>query len=125
MKTFLFDNPEDKEKVGFLFKEDKAGRTIIFSPKDKKLFVTWTKGVKVTLAQTSENDTIVCWYDFQAILCYWFALLTFRHRKIVCVNLLLKDKNTLKNKVVSWFYKKALNSKHFVASVTSTEYGDF
>lgn len=30
MKTFLFDNPEDKEKVGFLFKEDKAGRTIIF-----------------------------------------------------------------------------------------------
>lgn len=125
MKTFLFDNPEDKEKVGFLFKENKAGRTIIFSPKDKKLFVAWTKGVKATLAQTTDNDTIVCWYDFQAILCYWFALLTFRHRKIVCVNLLLKDKNTLKNKVVSWLYKKALNSKHFVASVTSVEYGEY
>ena len=48
MKTFLFDNPEDKEKVGFLFKEDKAGRTIICSPKGKKLFVTWTKGAKGT-----------------------------------------------------------------------------
>lgn len=41
----------------------------------------------------------------------------------LCVNLLLKDKDSVKNKIVAWLYKKALKSKHFVASVTSVEYG--
>ena len=41
----------------------------------------------------------------------------------MCVNLLLKDKDSVKNKIVAWLYKKALKSKHFVASVTSVEYG--
>ena len=67
---------------------------------------------------------IVCWYDFQGVLCYWLSRLTFKRRKIVCINLLLKDKESMKNKVVAWLYKKALNSKYFVASVTSVEYGN-
>lgn len=41
----------------------------------------------------------------------------------MCVNLLLKDKDSFKNKIVAWLYKKALKSKHFVASITSVEYG--
>ena len=41
----------------------------------------------------------------------------------MCVNLLLKDKDSVKNKIVAWLYKKALKSKHFVASITSVEYG--
>ena len=41
----------------------------------------------------------------------------------MCVNLLLKDKDSVKNKIVAWLYKKALKSKYFVASVTSVEYG--
>lgn len=124
MKTFLFDNPDDKEKIAFLFKGMKYETAIIFSPKGKNVFFAWIKGVKSTLSQTSRNDMIVCWYDFQAVLCYWLSRLTFKRRKIVCINLLLKDKESTKNKVVSWLYKKALNSKHFVASVTSVEYGN-
>ena len=123
MKTFLFDNPEDKEKVGFLLKENREEKTV-FSPKGKKPFIAWIKGVKRTLTQTSDNDTIVCWYDFQAILLFWLCSLTFKRRKIVCINLLLKDKESLKNKVVSWLYRRALNSKHVVTSVTSLEYGE-
>lgn len=75
------------------------------------------------LRLSHRNDTIVCWYDFQAILCYWLSILLFKRRKIVCINILLKDKDSLRNKVVSWLYRKALNSKRVVASVTSTEYG--
>lgn len=36
---------------------------------------------------------------------------------------MLKDKPTLKNKVVSFLYKKALLSSNFKASITSVEYG--
>ena len=75
------------------------------------------------LRLSHRNDTIVCWYDFQALLCYWLSILLFKRRKIVCINILLKDKDSLRNKVVSWLYRKALNSKRVVASVTSTEYG--
>lgn len=122
MKTFLFDNPDDKENMAFLFMVEKEA-TIIFSPKEKNVFFAWIKGVNSALSQTSRNATIVCWYDFQAVLCYWLSKLTFKRRKIICINLLLKDKKSTKNKVVAWLYKNALKSKHFVASVTSVEYG--
>ena len=47
----------------------------------------------------------------------------FAHRKIICVNLMLKDKPTLRNRLVSAMYKRALQSNDFTASVTSVEYG--
>lgn len=42
---------------------------------------------------------------------------------VYCINLMLKDKPTTKNRIVSWLYKKALLSQDFRASVTSVEYG--
>ena len=44
-------------------------------------------------------------------------------RNVVCLNLLLKQKNTLKNKLASWIYKQALLADNFHATVTSREYG--
>lgn len=84
----------------------------------------WLKGCKEALNASRRGDTIVCWYDFQAVLCYWLCKFTLKRRKIVCINLLLKEKDSFKNKVVTWLYKKALNGKCFVASVTSVEYGE-
>jgi glycosyltransferase involved in cell wall biosynthesis len=46
-------------------------------------------------------------------------------RNIVCINLLLKQKRTLKNRVASVMYKKALTSNNFKASVTSKAYGEW
>lgn len=122
MIYLLFDNPSDKKRVSFIT-EQTSKKKEVYSPKCKKLFIGWLKGCLTVLGLSHHNDTIVCWYDFQAVLCYWLAKLSFRQRKIVCINLLLKDKASVKNKVVAWLYKKALKSKHFVASVTSVEYG--
>lgn len=122
MIYLLFDNPSDKKRVSFIT-EQTSKKKEVYSPKCKKLFIGWAKGCLTVLGLSHHNDTIVCWYDFQAVLCYWLAKLSFRQRKIVCINLLLKDKASVKNKVVAWLYKKALKSKHFVASVTSVEYG--
>lgn len=123
MIYLLFDNPGDKNAVSFI--SDKLQERVIevYSSKSNSLIVGWIKGCLKMLRLSHRNDTIVCWYDFQAILCYWLSILLFKRRKIVCINILLKDKDSLRNKVVSWLYRKALNSKRVVASVTSTEYG--
>ncbi len=123
MIYLLFDNPNDKEKVSFITNSFSFEIKEIYSPKWDKLIIGWIIGCLIILKLSKSNDTIVCWYDFQAVLCYWLAKLSFRQRKIVCINLLLKDKATAKNKFVAWLYKKALKSKYFVASVTSVEYG--
>lgn len=124
MVYFLFDNPGDKSRLSFISKIAKREKKEVYSPKCSRLIVGWLKGCLFVLKQSHRNDMIVCWYDFQGVLCYWLSRLTFKRRKIVCINLLLKDKETMKNKVVAWLYKKALNSKYFVASVTSVEYGN-
>lgn len=123
MIYLLFDNPNDKEKVSFITNSFSFEIKEIYSPKWDKLIIGWIIGCLTILKLSKRNDTIVCWYDFQAVLCYWLAKLSFRQRKIVCINLLLKDKATAKNKFVARLYKKALKSKYFVASVTSVEYG--
>ena len=124
MNYLLFDNPQDKNSLSFISKMIRLEIKEVYSPKEKRLIVGWLKGCLAVLAQSRHNDTIICWYDFQAVLCYWLARLSFKRRKIVCINLLLKDKVSVKNKVVAWLYKKALKSSCFVASVTSVEYGN-
>ena len=124
MIYLLFDNPSDKGKVSFISQMIHCEVKEIYSPKSQRLIVGWLKGCREVLSTSRHDDTIVCWFDFQAVLCYWLCKLTLKRRKIVCINLLLKDKNSFKNKVVALLYKIALNSKCFVASVTSKEYGE-
>ena len=123
MIYLLFDNPSDKKKLSFITTTFSSKVKQIYSPKRNKLIIGWLLGCLKVLKLSQKDDTIVCWYDFQAVLCYWLAKISFNQRKFVCINLLLKDKASMKNKVVTWLYKKALKSKHFVASVTSEEYG--
>ena len=123
MIYLLFDTPGDKKRVSFSSERTVKKIKEVYSPKCKRLFVGWLKGCWAVLRLSHHDDTIVCWYDFQAVLCHWLFMFFFKRRKIVCINLLLKDKASTKNKVVAWLYKKALKSKHFVASVTSVEYG--
>lgn len=115
----LFDN---RDNYDFLAKHFEH---VIYSPKRSKLFFSWVAGAISAAKQTKSEDTIVCWYDFQAVLLYWILFLTFRKRNIICLNILLKDKQTLKNRIVSYLYKKALASKNFKATVTSISYGNW
>lgn len=64
----------------------------------------------IQLRSARKNDILICWFDFQGVLCWWLSKLTFRKRNIVIVNIMLKDKTTLRNRVVSWLYKKVLTA---------------
>lgn len=120
MNYFLFDFtvPED-----YLKKEFDA--VCIGSKKTSPPIIGWLRSCFDVLSRANENDIIICWYDFQAVLIWW--LITILHKKtnkgIFCINLLLKDKPTLKNRATSFLYKRALLSPNFHASVTSVNYG--
>ena len=46
----------------------------------------------------------------------------FKNRKIVALNILLKDKNTTKNKFAKFLYRPVLKSNKMQATVTSCKY---
>lgn len=93
-----------------------------YSPQVRHKFLSWIIGALRVVSASKRGDVIVAVYDFQGILCWLFSLLLFKRCKILCINILLKDKHTLKNRVVSWVYRRALLTKRVTATVTSNAY---
>lgn len=94
------------------------------SPRTKPLIKGWLIGCCRVMKLSKSNDVIFCWYDFQAVLIYWICFLTGMKRRIACLNLLLKKKDTIMNSIVRFMYRKALKSERFHSSVTSPYYGE-
>lgn len=88
-------------------------------------YKAWIVGCLKVIKCSSKNDTIICVFDFQAVLCSLLCSLLFLKRKFICINIMLKDKDTFKNKLVSLLYKRALKRKKFIATVTSPQYGEW
>lgn len=120
MKLLLIDNNVDN--YDFLT----AGfDRVIYSPSRSSKVKGWFVGAFQAFRETTKHDVIVCWFDFQAILVYCFTRLFLSSRRIVCINIMLKDKTTLRNRLVSRLYAHALKDKYFTATVTSLAYGDW
>ena len=121
----LYDKPKKLEDMSFL--------TAAFEKEYKEIYPEWRcTSIKqmlsvcsTTVKRTKSGDTIVCWYDFMGVLCWWLSKLTNKKIKVIAINILLKDKNTTKNKVAKYLYKKALCSNSFAATVTTVEYGRY
>lgn len=125
MVYFLFDNPADKKNMEFLKEYDTASFILVF-PKEQCLSVqSMIKVCNDCIRKSSKGDTIICWYDFMGILCWWLCRILHKNRKIVVLNILLKNKKSLKNQIARMLYRSALKSKNLVATVTSKEYGAY
>ncbi len=107
----------------YLQKELGPDCKVIFSKDYSQRVLRYLNGSVKAVRMSAKGDTIVCWYDAQAVLCWWLCQLFFLKRKIVCLNILLKQKPTLKNRMASFLYKRALTAPNFKASVTSRYYG--
>lgn len=125
MIYMLFDNPADKQNMTFLDEYETALIQQVY-PDQKCDFTKEMLSVcKEIIKKSADGDTIICWYDFMAVLCWWLCKLQFKKRKIITLNILLKDKNTVKNKLVKMLYKPMLKSKDVQATVTSRKYGEY
>ena len=120
MRLLLIDN--DVDNYDFL---TTGFDRVIYSPSRSSKVKGWLVGAFQAFRETTKHDIIVCWFDFQAILVYCFTRLFLSPRHIVCINVMLKDKTTTRNRLVSRLYAHALNDKYFAATVTSQAYGDW
>lgn len=117
MEYFLIDTPGDT------YYPRPKGSILLNSPTSSRKPITWLAGAWHAVNRTKKSDLLICYLDIQGILCWWLSHLTLRKRKIVAINLLLKDKPTIKNRIATWIYRRALSSPDFHATVTSKEYG--
>lgn len=124
MVYMLFDNPADKQNMTFLngYETDKIRQ--IYPRQKCNSTKEMLAACKDMIKQSADGDTIICWYDFMAVLCWWLCKVQFKKRKIIALNILLKDKNTAKNKLAKMLYKPMLKSKDVRATVTSRKYGE-
>lgn len=121
----LFDNPADKKKMAFLSKYETASIRQVYPSKKCNSIKEILLECKSILDQSTNGDTIICWYDFMAVLCWWLCKIFRKKRKIVAVNILLKNKDTVKNRLARFLYRPVLNSNNVRATVTSKKYGEY
>ena len=125
MVHMLFDNPDDKNSMSFL----SDYKTVSFKqvyPIQQCLSTKNMIGFCQKCIKNSMNgDTIICWYDFMGVICWWLCKIQNKKRRIIILNILLKDKDTIKNKIARLLYKPALKAKNVTITVTSKEYGEW
>ena len=124
MVYMLFDNPADKQNMTFLNGNEAAKIRQVYPSKKCNSTKEMLAACKDIIKQSADGDTIICWYDFMAVLCWWLCKVQFKNRKIIALNILLKDKATAKNKLAKFLYKPMLKSKKVQATVTSKKYGE-
>lgn len=126
MYYILFDYDEPKDSsASFIAKGLDEEAVDVYSPHSQfGSLGRWIKGCIRVLRLSNQYDTIIVWFDFQAVMLWWICTLTLRRRNIACLNLMLKNKSSIKNKIVTRLYKIALKQHNFKASVTSVEYGN-
>lgn len=122
MILILHDTPD-----GYPFIAERLTRPCkkIYSPQKSRKYLTWIAGAWKVMRESRKGDVIVSLYDFQGILCLLIGYLTFRRRHILGLNLLLKDKSTIRNRIASWLYKLAVNSPWFHTTVTAKAYQEW
>lgn len=123
MIYFIFDNPLDKDKMSFLYIYETQNIIQRF-PKDKinnirKMFCY----LSTIMNETKKDDILIFWYDFMGIFFWWICKICLKKRNIIILNILLKDKKSLKNKLAKFLYSRVLEDDNVISTVTSVEYG--
>ena len=124
MVYMLFDNPADKQNMTFLNSYETAKIRQVYPSQKCNSTKEMLDACKDIIKQSVDGDTIIFLYDFMAVLCWWLCKVQFKNRKIIALNILLKDKTTAKNKLAKFLYKSMLKSKKVQATVTSRKYGE-
>lgn len=121
----LYDKPKYLEDMSFLTAAFEKGYKEIYPEWRCTSIMKMLSVCRTTIKHVKAGDIIVCWYDFMGVMCWWLGKLANKKIKVVAINILLKDKNTAKNKVAKYLYKRALSSNSFLATVTTIEYGRY
>ncbi|MBQ7775720.1 MAG: glycosyltransferase family 1 protein [Lachnospiraceae bacterium] len=124
MKTYiLIDKPQELEDMSFIASKIEGDYEIVYPDKRCNSFKQQVLACKECIKRSSSDDIIVCWYDFMGVICWWLCKILQKKRNIIALNILLKSKKTMKNRLAKYLYRKAITASDFLATVTSKEYG--
>ena len=98
---------------------------IVVTPEKYNRSVNWLIGAYRAVKKVDSGDTIICWFDFQGVLCWLLSKLCFKKIYVLSINIRLKDKDTYANRVAETLYRLALRSDRFLGTVNSEEYGQY
>lgn len=122
MNYFIFDNPADEQSMKFL-NEYEINIEQLYPNKQCLSIRNMIEFCNHCISISKYDDTLICWYDFMGIITWWLCRFKFKKRKIIILNILLKEKKSIKNKIAHILYRLVLNSNNVKATVTSKEYG--
>lgn len=125
MNYIVFDNCyDDNGYIAEALRKESISIEEVYSPEGRYKWMSWLKGAVNVIRKSSSGDTLVFWYDFQGIIAFWLCRMFILKRRFILLNILLKNKSTLRNKIVSRLYKPALMSNRVKSTVTCLEYGE-
>lgn len=123
MIYILYDKPKSMEDMSFIVSEIEEECIEVY-PECR------CDGIKQILhfcnsvyAKLNNGDVVICWYDFMGVLIWWLSKIRYKEISIIALNILLKDKKTIKNTIAKSLYKRALKAENFTATVTTKAYG--
>lgn len=119
MIYFVFDNPKDRPLMEFLENDSKI--TTIYPKVKLEKISQFFKYCSFISKMVKKGDFVIFWYDFIGIIFSLFY--SSRKTNVLILNILLKNKKTLKNKIATILYKHVLKKKNVNYTVTSKEYG--
>ena len=124
--VYLLVDVYDNHSYDFIAGQTECPLTTVYPPRRPgRKHVQWLLGVYKVLRLSRKDDCLVFLYDFQAVIAWWICRLTGLRRQFVCINLLLEPRSSLRGRIISEMYRKALCSPDFRATVTSAEYGEW
>ena len=103
MYYMLFDNPADKKNMEFLSEDKTVCIRQIYPSQKCNSIKAMLRCCQDCISMSKRGDTIICWYDFMAVLCCWLCKVQVKKRNIIALNILLKNKSPLKNKLANGY----------------------
>lgn len=128
---FLIDSPAYEDQFLYrAFKNSKEYNSCIYGiPKNHNVLrknISYLKlAYKVIINSKSEDDVIVAWFDIIGVYVSILSRLFFKPRKILALNIMIKNKKSFFNKSLLTLYKYGLNNKYFFTTVNSRELINF
>ena len=107
MNYFIFDNPADEQSMKFL-NEYEINIEQLYPNKQCLSIRNMIEFCNHCISISKYDDTLICWYDFMGIITWWLCRFKFKKRKIIILNILLKEKKSIKNKIAHILYRLCL-----------------
>ena len=123
MIYILYDKPKSMEDMSFIVSEIEKECIEVYPECRCDSIKKVLQFCNSVYAKVNNGDVVICWYDFMGVIIWWLSKIKCKEISVIALNILLKDKKTIKNTIAKSLYKRALKAENFTATVTTKAYG--